>query len=334
MLRNVLTGLAAAALVAACATNAPDEGAVRGAYHAGPGPLRVETVARAVLPFPAAAKELQMRLAYPAEPGSYPLVVFSHGNNCSQDLYAGFADHWASYGYVVVQPIHMDSRDLGFTMKGVTVEIMNQVISSRPLDVQFILDSLPELEGAVPGLADKIDSDRLIMAGHSMGAGTAMVLNGVVMTNPVDGFTLQADEDRFDLLILISEPSNNRIMPDDPWRMARVPQMIVTGSEDFSTTGARDGKKSRNAWVLPDDADYPGEAVYYLDMKNSDHYFGGLICRDDAPGPRDTDALAISNGVTTAFMDAYVKGDAAARAFLSSGLITDLSGGRATLESR
>ncbi|HJP04204.1 MAG: hypothetical protein CL799_13275 [Chromatiales bacterium] len=324
-------------LIASCTSPGQlSEADIRNAYRTEAGPLDVTVVEQTTLTFGEFDKELRVRAVFPSTGGPYPLIVFSHGNGCSPGLYAGFADHWASRGYVVLQPTHMDSRDLGFTMKGVTLEIMTKVVSSRPRDVQFILESLDDLEDKVPGLAGKIDASRLIAAGHSMGAGTAMTLNGVVMTNPVDNFTLSSDEDRFEILILISEPSNNRIMPEEPWRLARVPTLIVTGSEDFSTTGARDGVKSKSAWYLPADAERPDQPRHYLFMDGSNHYFGGVICREDIPGsgPLDFDALNISNGVTTAFLDAYIKSDEAAMAFLGSGEIGALTNKRATLERR
>lgn len=329
--------LAAALLAGACASPAGlSDADIRGAYRSEAGPLDITVVAQTTLSFGALDKELRVRAAFPSAGGAYPLILFSHGNNCSPGLYGGFADHWASHGYVVLQPTHMDSRDLGFSMKGKTLADMNNVVGSRPRDMQFILASLEELEKQIPGLAGKIDTGRLIAAGHSMGAGTAMVLNGVEMTNPIDNFRLASDENRFEALILISEPSNNRIMPEEPWRLARVPTLIVSGTNDFSTTGARDGVKSKNAWRLPEEAARPDQPRHYLFMEGSDHYFGGVICREDAPGdaPPDYDALVISNGVTTAFLDAYIKSDESAMAFLDSGEIGGLTNERATLELR
>jgi len=307
---------------------------VRSAYRVGAGPLEIVTVKRVSLAFPELDKDLQMRLAFPAGGTNYPVIVLSHGNGCSQDLYAGFADHWASWGYVVIQPVHMDSRDLGFSMKGKTLEQMNQVVSSRRADMSFVLDSLSELEKLAPQLEGKIDSDWLIAAGHSMGAGTVMILNGVEMINPRDQSRMVSAEDRFDALIVISEPSNNRMMPQDPWRLARVPTFIATGSEDFSMVGARNGKKSKSAWQLPPDAEKPDQSYWYLYMEGSDHYLGGVICKDNAPGPRDYDGLNIINGASTAFLEAYIRKDPAALAFLGSGDITNLTNGRATLENR
>ncbi|MCP4001963.1 MAG: hypothetical protein GY727_13725 [Gammaproteobacteria bacterium] len=319
----------------ACSTApAISEADIRSAYKVGPGPLSVKIEQRTQLSFPALEKDLRMRIAFPEAPGNYPLIVFSHGNGCLQDLYSGFADHWASWGYVVIQPVHMDSRELGFSMKGATLEKMNRVVTSRLADVRFVLDSLDQLEVQVPGLNGQIDRSRMVMAGHSMGAGTAMLLNGVQMFDPRSEGIIASDEGRFDALIIISEPSNNRMMPNDPWRMAKVPTFIATGSEDFSMAGARGGKKSRNAYQLPANAEFPDQPHYYLYMDGMDHYLGGLICREDKSGPRDYSALEIINGSSVAFLDAFLEADRAAQDFLDSGDITGLTDGRATLELR
>jgi len=334
-MRLIVIGILLAIACTGCTgQQAVSEADVRSAYATGSGPHPVSTVNRTELKFPAAGKNLQMRLAFPADTGSYPVIVFSHGNGCSQDYYAGFADHWASWGYVVIQPVHEDSLDLGFTMKGKSFEQMNEIVSGRRADVRFILDSLPQLEQQVDGLEGKMDSKKLIAAGHSMGAGTAMVLAGVEMVSPLDQSRMASDENRFSALILISEPSNNRIMPSEPWRLAEVPTFIATGTNDFSTTGAIDGKKSANAWQLPADAELPAQPHWYLFMQDSDHYFGGVICKSSAPGPADPDALKIANGTSTAFLEAYIRDDRAAQAFLASGEIGALTSGRATLENR
>jgi dienelactone hydrolase len=310
------------------------EADVRAAYKAEPGPLAVVSKRRLALDNPELERPLQMRVAYPEAPGSYPLIVLSHGNGCLQDLYVGFADHWVSWGYVVIQPVHMDSRELGFSMKGVTMEVMNQVISTRRQEVRFILDSLDQIEDSLPGLAGQIDRDNLVIAGHSMGGGTAMSLSGVRMIDPRDNSLVESDEDRFDALILISDPSNNRLMPNEAWKMAKVPTFIATGTEDFSTLGSRDGVKNKSAYQLVTNPDQLEQPHYYLNMDGSDHYLGGAICRSNVPGPRDLDAVNIINGSSTAFLDAYVKGDKAALKFLTADEIEPLTDGRATLELR
>ena len=323
---------ALAGLMTGCATL--DESDVRAAYKPEPGNYTVESIRRISLDNAELDRPLTMRVSYPRESGDYPLIVLSHGNGCLQDLYVGFADHWASWGYVVVQPVHMDSRETGFSMKGVNMEIMNEVISTRRQEVRFIVDSIDAIEAEVPGLKGQIDRDKLIVAGHSMGGGTAMALTGVRMVSPRDNSRIESDEDRFDALLLITDPSNNRLIPNEPWMMSNVPTFVATGNNDFSTAGARDGRKSKGAYQLITEPPAPDVPRWYLHSQDMDHFLGGVICRSNAPGPRDYEALSIINGASTAFLDAYIKDDRAAKAFLASGDITSLTDGRSTIEAR
>ena len=93
-------------------------------------------------------------------------------------------------------------------------------------------------------------------------------------------------------------------------------------------------RKAPNAWQLPADVSVQDQPRWYLYMADSDHYLGGAICKDDVPGPPDSDAVRIINGTSTAFLEAYVRDNAAARAFLGSSEIQALTGGRAVLDNR
>jgi hypothetical protein len=48
---------------------------------------------------------------------------------------------------------------------------------------------------------------------------------------------------------------------------------------------------------------------YALVLEGVDHYFGGLICRYEAPGPKRYDRLADANRISTQFLAAYGAGD-------------------------
>ena len=73
------------------------------AYKIDPGPFAA-VAAEISLPFPVLDKQLPLRIAYPAVPGLYPVIVFSHGGGCPKDMYLRLSDHWASHGYVVILP--------------------------------------------------------------------------------------------------------------------------------------------------------------------------------------------------------------------------------------
>ncbi len=81
------------------------------AYKVDPGPFEIVAV-EIELPFPELDKQLPLRIAYPGAPGLYPVIVFSHGGGCPKDMYLRLSDHWASHGYVVISPVHADSRSL------------------------------------------------------------------------------------------------------------------------------------------------------------------------------------------------------------------------------
>ena len=70
-----------------------------------------------LLDFEKLEKQLPVRISYPVGEGQFPIIVFSHGNGSEGSMYKGFTDKWASHGYVVIQPTHMDSSSLGFQMK-------------------------------------------------------------------------------------------------------------------------------------------------------------------------------------------------------------------------
>jgi predicted dienelactone hydrolase len=284
------------------------------------------------LEFPALDKKLQLRITFPETADTFPIIVFSHGGRCSRDAYRGLAEHWASHGYVVIQPAHLDSSSVEIPAKFRGAQLMVEADRTRRLDVRFIVDSLPALERTVPGLAGKPDAARLIAAGHSLGGGTAMTVTGLVLQNPRDGLIMGAIDNRFKALLLITDPSNNPMMPEEPWRAVALPTFIATGSRDLSTF-ARRVKRDAGFRFAPGVvmADTPN---HYLFIDGMDHYLGGLICRSNVPGAPDYEALRIINGASVAFLNAYIKSDTDAIAFLNAAPSPGLSEREFRLENR
>jgi fermentation-respiration switch protein FrsA (DUF1100 family) len=300
------------------------------AYKSEPGSYEVTIADDVMLPFDELDKDLPLRIAYPVEPGRYPVIVFSHGGGCEKNTYTRFADHWASHGYVVIQPLHSDSRSLGFSFAGMAPDVMMQVVYSRRLDMRHILDSLGVIETLVPVLADRLDDQRLVAAGHSMGGATAMAVTGLVLRNNVsdrvDGF----EEDRFDALLLIGDPGNRGFMPEAPWRAVSIPTFVVTGTNDRG----QEIDESRMKFEIADPSSISATPNHYLFITDMDHYFGGLVCRTDTASDPDDDAMVIARGVSTVFLEAYMRGDGQAVEFLDGDDVPALTAGRATLEIR
>jgi dienelactone hydrolase len=282
-----------------------------------PTPVPISVARDVVLQRPGRERPLELRIAWPERRGRHPVVVLSHGGGSSKDMYDRIADHWAAAGYVVVLPTHLDSRDYGFSMADTTAEKMLGIIEGRRRDLSFILDSLPQLEREVTGLAGRVDAEQLAVAGHSLGGATALTLSGLEIVDPKTRDRYGYYDGRFDVLILITEPGNSPVMPDRPWRAARIPVLVMTGSKDYS--GQWQGPPKVRLYdfaegiALRDDVPH-----HYLFIEDMDHYVGGLICRTDK-GPADPEALRLINEASTAFLDAYLKGDARGRTLLAPG---------------
>ena len=126
------------------------------------------SVADLSLQFKKLDKQLPVRISYPVGRTRFPVIVFSHGNGSKGDMYKGFTDYWASHGYVVIQPTHMDSLSLGFKTKRDNMremyQQMLQVTDTRRQDMSFIVDSLDLIETIVPDLKDKLDRTKLVAA--------------------------------------------------------------------------------------------------------------------------------------------------------------------------
>jgi hypothetical protein len=302
------------------------------AFKTEPGPHSPVVASPVALEYPDLEKDLMLRITFPDSPGEYPVIIFSHGGRCSRDKYTDFAGHWASHGYVVIQPAHLDSSSLRRAKALGGTQLMAEADRTRRLDMVHILDSLERIQDLVPGLAGKIDKERIVAAGHSLGGGTALTVTGLVLVNPRDGATMGFVDDRFDALLLISDPGNSPLMPTDPWRAVALPTFIATGTDDFSGIARR--IKSGFSYEFSADVNFADTPNHYLFIDGMDHYLGGLICKDDAPGEPDYEALRIINGASTAFLDAYLKDNTVALAALSANRMPESAGPRPTIGLR
>jgi len=297
-------------------------------FKSATGPYSVGFVESLTLPYEAQDKDLLIQVSYPKEQSApAPLIVFSHGALCSKNTYSSIVNHWVSHGYVVIEPTHLDSATLGKTQ----FMELGRISDTRPGDMSFILDSLDEIESTIPELAGKIDRSRIAASGHSMGAATAQRATGLDTRNAKGSVESLTDE-RFDVALLLSAPGTMSNIPDDSWGEYEIPMMMSTGTKDITMTNKN--RPEGWAWRLGSFELTPRGDKYVLITQEMDHFLGGHICRPEGDKGPDDDALAIVGGTTTAFLDAYLKDDKAAKRFIRSNAVNDLSDGRAELKSK
>ena len=300
------------------------------AYKTERGPHAVQVIDNHKLPSETGQRSLRARIAFPQAEGPFPLVVFSHGFACYRESYSGLTDHWASHGYVVVQPEHPDcpTSPVRFSPREAT-----RLHYIRISDVERVLDALFAPGEEIPGLTGNIDYGRRVMAGHSFGAMIAQIIWGQPLKDPKSSESVSYALD-FDAAIIMSGPGPMPQMADGAFTGMRGPMLVSGGTRDTRNVG--DGVIFPWEWRLLSYEQSPPGDKYSVVLEEGDHYLGGLICRDDRGGPQnrggapDTEGQTILAGVTTAFLDAWLNDDAAARRFLEEfDQHAGITGGRA-----
>ncbi|WP_066514560.1 alpha/beta hydrolase family protein [Curtobacterium ammoniigenes] len=124
---------------------------------------------------PPRGTDLQTRVSAPTAGTNLPVIIFAHGFGLALDAYDPLVDHWAASGFVVVQPTFLDSASLGL---GPADPRYRTIWRQRVDDLETVIDNLPELLEAVPGLAQRTDVGRLAVAGHSWGGQSVGMLLG------------------------------------------------------------------------------------------------------------------------------------------------------------
>lgn len=148
-------------------------------------------------------RAVTVKFWYPEEPGTYPLVVFSHGAFGTIDSNYSTCMELASNGYVAVSIAHpyhaMFVTDVDGNTTTVDREFLNQVMigngaddpeheqaayelsqewmTVRTGDMNFVLDTiLAKISAREDGPFRRINPDKIGLFGHSMGGATAVAL--------------------------------------------------------------------------------------------------------------------------------------------------------------
>lgn len=108
-----------------------------------------------------------------------PVIIISHGLASRPEDFSKWANHLASYGYVVAMPQHPGS-DLQQTkdfLEGYSRQIFlrNEFID-RPLDISYTIDELERRNNRYFG--GRLDLDNVGVAGHSFGGYTMLAVAG------------------------------------------------------------------------------------------------------------------------------------------------------------
>ncbi len=265
----------------------------------------VVSVAPVPLSAPDRALPLEVRVSAPADGFDLPVVLFSHGNGWNLDGYAPLTAFWASRGFVVVQPTHLDSRRnrIGFEDPRFPT-----IWTERIADLERILDQLDTIGAAVPGLAGRIDRGRIAATGHSWGGQTAQALLGARILDGDGRVGRDMSDSRVTAGILLAatgvagedlHPFAQANFPfmRPSFRELTTPTLVVAGDRDQSRMSSRGPDWFADAYTHS-----PG-ATDLITFHGAEHALGGIPGYEVAETTDESpERVAVLQRLSTAYL--------------------------------
>jgi len=263
---------------------------------------------------------IELRVLAPATGGKLPIILLSHGHGASNFLasmrgYGPLADYYAAHGFVVIIPTHLNSKTIALDPTGPEGPLFWK---SRAQDMHIILDALDDIEHAVPGLAGRLDRDRIAAVGHSLGAHTVTMLAGSRVTDPATHEVIDLKDARIKAAVMLSPPGDGKDMA--PWAAQNfpaigandfgsmtLPSLVVTGTEDFAPVFSERKDWRADAYRLS-----PSPKAL-LTLEGAGHLFGGISGYDaKETSDENPDRVADVQRITWAYLrSALYPGDEA-----------------------
>lgn len=237
--------LAAAALLSACSSRAPDWAAADrpAAADLSFGPQAGYRWQEFDWVDGARERAVPVRLYLPrgaAPAGGWPLVLFSHGMGGSRRGYSYLGSYWAEQGFAVLHVQHVGSDRQVWSGNTLALVLRLQQAAkpkeavARAQDLRFALDELLRSP-----LGAQVDARRIAVAGHSYGANTSLLLAGArpseesLEEGRAGAATLSLADTRIRAAILISAPPfYGEGHPGPIVGGIRVPSLHISATED------------------------------------------------------------------------------------------------------
>lgn len=283
-------------------------------------------------------REIPIKCYFPKKEEKCPMIFFSHGLGASCHHYQYLGSHWASHGYVSVHVQHPGTDWTIFQGKKNREDAMREAsknvdqVLQRPLDIRFVLDGLSENQHSLP-FSNLIDFDRIGVAGHSMGAVTALLCGGALFQHP-NGELLSFHDSRFRACIALSPSSKDFESSNHLYSQFRIPSLHFTGTQDYSPIGQTQLAHRR----VPFDAITQADAILII-LKGAEH-----MAFSDSPWRLSFSGLKRKKEErhfhpwiqfsTLLFLQAYLNQNSEAKAFIFSEKFQKVLEGLAMIETK
>jgi len=351
--------LVAACVAAAAVTSAPTGAGPGAAAGGAAGPAAGVASRFAPVPGPYAVEAMNLdwldqdrnrqvpaRIYYPRrEPGPFPVVLFSSGLGAGRNNLEFLGRHLASHGYVSVHVQHLGGDDQPAAGDGNARAARLRAARdpraglTRLLDLVFALDQVGALAASSPVLRGRIDLGAVAVGGNYLGAWTALAAAGLATVGK-DGEESSLPDPRVKAALLLFPPpavQGGRMR----FEHVKVPCLhVVTvqagGGENAPQAAARRVAFDRIAGA--DQVLVTAIAAAGAAGAPAGATSGAAVpdrTAGTASGPRRDPAMQDHvRSISTAFLDAYLRHDAAAKSWLAGGGLAAYLGDGFRVETR
>jgi predicted dienelactone hydrolase len=252
------------------------------------------------------------------------VVLFSHGLGGSRQGSAYLGRHWAARGYVAVFLQHPGSDDSVWKDKprsdraqamadAASLPTAAPNLLLRVRDVSVTLDQLAAWHAApAHPLAGRLDLSRVGMSGHSFGAITTQAVSGQQFPA---GFTFM--DARITAAVILSPSSPARGDPATAFTGIKLPCLLMTGTKDVAKIGGHTLGTADVASRLAVFPALPPGDKYELVLDGANHFAFTDRADFGNENERNPNHHRVILALSTAFWDAYLRGDAAAKDWLT-----------------
>jgi len=201
---------------------------------------------------------------------------------------------------------------------------------NRPHDISFVIGHITRMMPADAPFRGKTDPERVGVAGHSLGAFSALTVAGQSLIGPA-GREMSFADPRVKAVIVVSPPVPKPLIAhiDRAFSRVTIPCLHMIMAHDRGPTGETPPHVRRMPFDNMNASDQ-----YLITFKDADSM---VFAGPPPPGQaseRHRILLRLICKSSTAFWDAYLKGDAKAKAWLSQGGFESELGAAGTFEKK
>jgi len=258
-----------------------------------------------------AKRSLPLLVVLPKAAGPAPVILFSHGLGGSNKACSYLGEQWAGRGYVVVFVQHPGSDESILKGSEDPMRAMRKAATTKNLvlrieDIHTVLDQLGAWNSQPSHpLNDRLDLEKIGMAGHSFGALTTQAVSG--QTFPWVGTKFTDPRIKSALCLSPSVPAKGSAIK--AFESVKIPWMLMTGTNDIAILGPQD--ISARLGVFPA---LPPGGKYEVVLNGAEHL--AFTDRTVAGTRRNPLHHKSIRALSTGFWDVFLKGDPAAKAWL------------------